>query len=748
MTNKFVQTVLLGSVFTSAIAVVPASAQNDGSAARIVDQIVVTARYREERLEDVPLSITAFSAQDVLDAQIDRPDDFIGLTPNVTFVDSQNAGTSFITIRGISQVRNGEPPIATLVDGVLQVSPNQFTQELFDIESIQIVRGPQGALYGRNATGGAIIITTKQPTNDFNGTFRAGYGKGDEFLVQGSVMGPIVEDKLFFRAGVRYLDRGGYYTNITLNEKVDYIEDLSFRGMLKWHVADNLSADFRANISRVDAGAANFTYQPTIFGADGRTLSTTAPGNFPFDFSTLDANDTSIPFTANNLGYNERNIDELALKVTYDLPLATVTATSSWNRVSEFFSQDQFPYTASTSVSIPGFGSIDGTATQFLDVESFSQELRFTSPSDQRLRWMLGGYFLKTDRFISTVTGLDLGQGVLRVEREPFPSDPGNPTTQFFADDNDNKAWAVFGQLAYDVTDTLEIAVAARYDKDIRVQNVSPFLFGGLGMAGARNNAEFDKLQPKVSISYQPTDNLNLYASWGEGFRSGQFNQNGVSEGAANFGLIGLSDIAGQEETESFEAGFKSAFFDDLVKLNAATFYTKVTGQQYFVFVGALNAQVLENIDKVELIGGEIELFANPMDGLDFYVSAGLTDSNIEEYARVPSNVGNWAPYVARITFNAGAQYRTPLTNSLGLFMRADYEHRGKQFWDPENSTARDALDLLALRLGVEANDGAWSIVGSMNNALDERYNSDWVGGGFAHLGLPRTWNIDFSYRF
>lgn len=716
----------------------------------ILEEVIVTARYRKESLQEVPLSESVYSAQQIEDARIDKVGDFIGLTPNVTLVQSQNAGTSFMTIRGITQVRNGEPPIAVVVDGVLEVSPNQFTQQLFDIQSIEVVRGPQGALYGRNATGGAIIITTRQPTNATQGHFRTGYGKGDEKLVQASVSGPIKRDELYYRVGARYLKRDGYYKNITLNKKVDYLEDFSFRGLLKWTPTEKLEAALHLNGSHLTGGANNFVYQPTIFGPDGRTLSTTAPYNFPFDYTRLDANDTSIPYTANNLGYNERDIREAALKVDYDMGFATLTSTSSYNKIEEFLSTDQFPYTAARSYYVPAFYSnVDGTVTQYLDVEAWSQELRLTSSSEQRFRWMAGVYYLKTNRYISTITGDDLGQGILRTKRMPAPPDSINPTNTFFGDANDNEAWAVFGQINYDLTDQLEASAAIRYDKDKRKQMVSPYLFGTLvGQPGAVNRASFDLWQPKLTLRYKPRDNLNLYTSWGKGFRSGQFNQNGVSAGAAALGLTGLKDVAGQEETKSFEIGFKSDWLDERLRFNAALFQTTVNGQHYFVFIGVFNAQILENIDKVDIKGSELELTAHLSDNLDAYASYGFTDSEIKAYARVPGDIGNWAPYVPDSTFNIGVQFRQPISRSLRLFARADYERRGKQYWDPENSTARSPLDMLTLRLGLESSNDTWSLIGTINNALDETYNAEWSGGGFAQIAPPRTWAIDFQYNF
>lgn len=703
-----------------------------------LEEIVVTARMRKESLQNVPMSVTAFSVKAIEDAGIENVGDFIGLVPNVSLVQTQSTGTSFMTIRGITQVRNGEPPVAVVVDGVQQISDRQFTQELFDIERIEVLRGPQGALYGRNATGGAIIVTTRQPSNELRGHLRGGYGSGEERLIEASLSGPLVHDTLLFRAGARYLDREGYFNNINLGKKVDPLEDLTVRTLLQWNASERLTLGLRANILRADSGALNHGYQPALIGPDGVTLDPNNP--FPFDFTRGDANLVDRNFKATNIGEGRRDIDEVSLKIDYDAVAATLTSITSWNQVTESITGDQFPYTASLTRSFfNGTFVVDGTQTQFVDVGAWSQELRLTSRADRRLRWMGGLYYLDTSRFISTTTGDDRGQGIVAIERTPRFSDPRNPTLSFFADDNDNEAWAAFGNVAYDITARLEAAIALRYDEDQRQQRVSPLNTGGV--PGALNERSFSKFQPKGSLRYQPTADLNFYGSWGVGFRSGQFNQNGVGVAAAAAGIVGVEDSVDQEETETLEAGFKSEWLDDRLRISGGVFRTNVDGQHYFVFVGQVGAQVLVSIDEVKLTGGEIEAIANLAPGLDAYLAWGVTSSEIESYGLSPADVGNDAPYVPRSTLNLGAQYRRPITGQLGLFGRIDYERRGEQFWDPENSTARSAIDLVNLRLGVEAD--RWSLIGAVDNATNTVYNSEWVLGGFPHVAPPRTWRVD-----
>lgn len=735
-----------GSGLTRALAllvaapVAPAVLAQAGKAGStmMLEEVTVTARRRDESLQEAPYAVTAFTAQALQDANVQRMEDFIALTPNVTLATSQGIGTSFLSIRGLTQVRNGEAPVATIVDGVLQFSGIQFRQELFDVESVQVVKGPQGAIYGRNATGGAIIINTRRPSNEADGYFSLGAGSGNEYMLEGSYGGALVDNLLFAQVSGKQIDRDGYLTNITRGEEADRFEDTTLRGRVIYEPTADLSFDLRANLSRHKGRGIGFQFQGVDLAPDGITAI-----GFGTDTGPVDANNV-LPVRDNNVDYGERDVNDLALKVDWTTGLGTLISTTSFTDLEEWSDSDQFPYTA--AMSPPELFGNDGTQTGFFDVEAWSQELRFRSPDEQPVRWEVGVYYLKWDRFVSLSTGVDTGAGIIRIEREPS-TDPRNPSTSFLADDNSNTAMAVFGQSSFDIGDSFELSLAVRYDEEERIQDVSPLQFPA-GVPGARNKETFDMIQPKVTLRYQPSAEHNWYATWGRGFRSGQFNQNGISEVAAANGLFGIEDVVDQEETESFEVGYKGLYFNDRLRFIGAGFATKVEGQQFFSFVGAVSAQILTNIDEVQLYGGELELNLRATEHLDLYASVGYTDSEIKEYAVDPAAEGNDAPYVADTTFNLGGQYEVPLNfANLNLFARVDYERRGAQYWDVQNSSERDPLDFLSLRLGLTDSDDKWSLIWQVQNALDEKYNSEWVAGGFSARAPGRIWNLRLRYN-
>ncbi len=358
----------------------PATAASSPEVATL-DRVVIHARGRDEALQSVPMSVKAFSAQAVEERDIRKPGDFVALLPNLSLVEAQSVGTSFMTIRGITQVRNGDAPMAVVVDGVEQVDAKQFTQQLFDIQSIEVLRGPQGALYGRQAVGGAILINTKQPTNETTGFVDLGYATGNEKTAQGALSGALVKDQLFYRLAASITDRDGYFENLYLGRKADPYRNKTFRGLLKWDVSDRLSIDLRTNYVRDHgAGAATYRYQPTHLLANCEA----DPNNF-FDFTQLDANAVSRTYCTNNPSRNERQLGEITLKARYELDFAALTFVASRNHIVESVAADQFPFTASRNL----FG-LDGTQTQYVNINSNSAEVRLTSPTRVGLRWSTG----------------------------------------------------------------------------------------------------------------------------------------------------------------------------------------------------------------------------------------------------------------------------------------------------------------------------------------------------------------------
>ncbi|HEX4151464.1 MAG TPA: TonB-dependent receptor [Steroidobacteraceae bacterium] len=721
-----------------------------------LDEIIVTARKRDESFQSVPITVNVFTAQTIQSAGIESPRDFVAMVPNMTLVETQNVGNSFITIRGISQARNSEPSVAVLVDGVLETNPYEFDQELFDIKQIEVLKGPQGALYGRDAIGGAIIIRTADPSDHFEGTSRIGVGNGPAERAQLALSGPIdSEGTLRYRASFNFYDTDGYLQNVYLDRKADPYRDYSSRIRLVWKPADEFSADLRFAYDLTETTAYYFVI-PRSDAANPYSDFTT-PGN---------ANDTTSPIQTNNLGTDNRTILDTALKLDYSPGYGTLTAISDYNHTKEIDTGDAYdfrPVTTSVEYAITGTyvpaslgGPFDESQSQFIDVQTWSQELRFTSPTVAGFSWIGGGYFIHTERFISTGNLADRGLGVPAVYQDPIV-DPANPystnTNQtFLADSQNNNAWAVFAEATYELTSQWELDAAIRYDQDDRSNRTdtpTAFLPTTTAYTGEMRTAVFSATQPKGTLRYKPNDDWTFYADWSRGFRSGGFNQTGVGEVARANGVLGVNDIFQAEIADTTEVGFKSEFLDRRLSLDGDVFYTQSKNGYFFVYISADSTQNLGNLS-ANYKGAELSLTARPTERLDLYASFGYTDSRITAMAD-RTVIGNQAPLVSKNTGNAGFLYRQPLADELTGTVRLDYQEIGRTWWEPYNITSRDPVSLVDLRLGLQGK--RWTVTAWSKNLTNKIYNAEFspgnVGGaGFLWRALPRRYGVDLDYRF
>ena len=575
-----------------------------------LEEIVVTARKRAESLQDVPIAVTAFTSSQIESAGIERPQDFIALTPNVSIVDTANVGDTQVTIRGQYSTRDAESSFAYVVDGVLITNPNGFNGELFDIEQIEVLKGPQGALYGRNATSGAILVQSKRPTNEFEARIRGGFG--DDDLKKGQLMlsGPLIEDKLMGRVAISYRETDGQFENDLTgeNDAINYMEDTSARARLIWEPNDRLSVDTQLSYRDVDAGAINFN---AAFALPVAAEFTGNPDLYK------DVNDSDFKFIFNVPGENEQENTFVSVKADYEMGFGTVTLIGSYDDLEESLISDgtsaafggyslgapesqsacietynsfdtsllQSPFYAIQDGNPPGVyleeinglngllppyspTTCDGYQYQERNQESTSLEVRLTSNEEGRFRWVAGLYYANIDREVVVAYGADLGLGFTKA---PYvPPNGRNPTDQLFWDDFDTEVYAAFGQVELDVGQRGELALALRYDEEDReVSNKVPNvlnaqIFGAFGQAPINpaydgsltdeipdRDETFDEWQPKISYTHTFSDSVSGYASYGVGFRSGGFNSIG-SEATVN-GTFGSYPTAPQNVRDEFD---------------------------------------------------------------------------------------------------------------------------------------------------------------------------------------------------
>ncbi len=701
-----------------------------------LEEVVVTARKRDESFRDVPMTVNVFTEQAIAAAGIQKPADFIAQVPNMTLVETQNAGNAFVVVRGVSQARNSEPSVAVLVDGVLETNPAEFNKELFDIQQIEVLKGPQGALYGRNAIGGAIIIRTRDPSDELEGSIRAGVGNGSLKRAQAAVSGPLgSSDAWKFRASLNYTDTSGYLENTYLNQKADPSEELSGRVRLLWEPNDAFKGDLRFAFSNLDTRALYFVIPRDVEANPFASFST--PPN---------ANDVTSSIQLDNPGVNTRDLYTTSLKLDFDTSAGTLTSVTAYDATKEVLTGDAYDFRpAATSVFQALLGT-DLNQSQYLNVKSWSQELRLTSPAMGRFSWIAGAYYVHTKRFISTGNNVDTGAGVFPVYRSPRLTG-NNSSATFLADSQDNDAWAVFADATFDLTDRWQFDAALRYDEDKR-QNTTDtptaFLPDPSASSGEVREHTWSKLQPKGTLRYKPADNVTLYGSWSRGFRSGGFNQTGVGVVANANNVAGVNDLFNAEVADTIELGAKARSGDGRVDGGVSVFSTKSRNGYFFVFLAANSTQNLGNLNS-KLKGYELELNARPMKALELHAAYGYTNSRITAMED-PSVIGNEAPLVTRDTLNLGATLTQPVADGLDLLLRADLQRIGRTWWEPYNTTSRDPVSLLDARAGVKAEN--WSLTAWGRNLTDKKYNAEFSPGGFLFRALPRRYGLDFEYRF
>jgi len=219
-----------------------------------------------------------------------------------------------------------------------------------------------------------------------------------------------------------------------------------------------------------------------------------------------------------------------------------------------------------------------------------------------------------------------------------------------------------------------------------------------------------------------------------------------VGAQASVVGVNGVSDLYKEEETTNVEVGIKALYPQQATRFNASLFNTTIDNQHYFIFVGEIGGQVLANVDEVKLMGGEFDFKTAITDSFDVYGGVGITDSEIKDFSLDPSHEGNKAPYVPDFTVNLGMQYNAEIIADWQTMFTLDAERRGEQFWDTANSSPREALTLVNGRIGFNSDDGQWSVNVWAKNIFDEKYNAEWVLGGYAHVGMPRTFGLEVRW--
>ncbi len=764
---------LLTSIAVSALLPATAFAQDSGG-----EDIIVTARRQNERLVDVPASVSVLDADSLAKTGVNNAQGFAQLTPGVTIVTgTAEAGDTQINIRGINGARDAESSVALVVDGILKTNTAQLNQTQGTLRQVEILKGPQGAIYGRNAAAGAIVISTVKPGDKLEGAVKLSYA--NEKTIEGTayISAPLGDSAGFVLSG-NYRTTDGFYRNLFLNRKVvDDQEAYSIDGRFVAKLGDATDLDVKARYAKLSGASINFNsvFHIQAFG-----------GAF---FEDVDAH--PLRYYGNIRPTNDQRSIDFSAKLEHDFGSTKLTAWALYSDVDQSLTADGtsadfaryispalgatanatnlavqnqcFATTAALTgfpVNPPGFigqvpvpfifapatGSTfgayspttcDGTQLQIRNQKDISGEIRLASQGDGPINWQLGVYGLHIDRSVGVSLGADLGLGVSGA----LYNAPGsnNPTSQLFYDKFKTDVYAAFGSVDYAVSDQFKAGFALRYDVEDRkttnlVPNVSDPITGakvnpGLPATGsiADKSASFKQLEPKLTLSFTPNNSTNIYANWGIGFKSGGFNNTGSSALVnANFNIpaigagVTINDQFRKERSSAFEAGVKGSLLDNRVTFDLAGYYTRITDMQFFeFFVGSFGLlRVVSNIDKVDVKGVEFNTSARIVQGWKIFGSVNLTDSEIKKNASRPYTVGNKSPYTADYTINLGSQIDAPLNDHLDVVMRADYRITGPTWFHTVQNQTRATIFSQLLPISALALPG---FVGNANYSVAKR---------------------------
>ncbi|GGA75192.1 TonB-dependent receptor [Neiella marina] len=678
-----------------------------------VERITVSARGRTETLQSVPDSVTVFDADFIENARINNFRDFANLTPNLSALDNFRPGLARVTVRGLITPQVGDPPLAFVVDGVTAPDLEFINQELVDIDRIEVMRGAQGALYGRGAIGGAVIVTTQHPTEELEGKLKGAIGNGNSYELNGVISGSLNQaDTAFFRIGGYTKNSDGLIDNEFLDEEADHLDEQSAFAQLQFDLFEDTSLALRGRYTTSEAG---FAYYQGV----------TEASKEDFDIDT----------SQNIRNLDERDVYELSAKLSQDYELGTLDLIAAYSKSENehFYDGD---YSADPTYEEDDDGYIlrapFGTEGLF-DVEATTFEARFTSFNDGALRWAVSAFYQDKERD-NTINFFDDLLGDVPLKRDDFTDELIYLT---IADNNSSEAWAVAGQLNYDLTDQLELTAALRYDHDARESYDPNFKDDTFA------DKDFSQWQPKVSVAYQYNDDLLLYTGYSKGFRSGGFNEPAE----------GISRVFDKEVSDSYEAGFKSTWLDNRLVVNGAVFAIDQTDAQITQF--NVDTFTLENlaIDDVETQGLELEVALQATDNLDLRFSAGIVDSEIKAFDERPELEGESQVWVPEYNYSISANHEYELTSEWSLISRADVQVEGPKYYDIEMPDVESSTyTFVNAGFGVRSDD--WLVQVFVDNLTDERGIEDifLFADGVTELARqpnkPRSYGVEVSYRF
>lgn len=761
------------------------------------EQIIITAQKRSESLQETPLAVSAFTGEELREDGVSSVEDIGSRTPGLVFA-AFSVGQPEIAIRGIGTKEDGaaaSDSTVISVDDVYIAARTAQVFDIFDLERVEVLRGPQGTLYGKNSIGGSINFITSKPTEDVTARGRLTVGEYGRFDMGGMISGGLSENLLGkFSFSNRNYD--GHITNIHTGETHDDRETMAWRGQLHYYATDDLSFILTVDGADDDIGD---TYRVPV-GSAGDSVDNNANNPLAVDAAFGSAGN---PYLAANdeIGATDRTVEGYALKVNWETEDFTFASITSY-RESDFFwweDSEGLPGLSSFDPTVdPQFGfRRDVTDTAVERTVQFTQELRLVSPGGEKFDWVVGLFYSKekidrTESFCIPNCGynvipqeqIDYAPGATRI--------PSNFIISKSIQANDSISWAAYGQGTYKINDDLKLTAGLRYSYEEKDVEFGGDIDDGVVAAGVfiqenfwvTDSDDWGNVSGRVVLDWQAMDDVMVYGSISNGFKSGGY----IGSPSTPERAVQSYD---EETAINYEIGFKSFLFDSTVKLNTALFYTDYSDLQVTRFAqladnptNPFGEFITENAASADIQGLEVEFAWMATDNLEFGGSYAYLDATYKDFT---PNVANLAPGGGTLPCAEGdnavstnpadgcipdfsgktlrqapenmlhvyARYFHDMGDAGSLKAKVSYRFQDDSFYDPDNNdiTVIPDYSLWDAQLSWSDTDDNWLITAWVKNLTDEEYRTHVYSQrnsqiAFANFGAPRTYGVTIEYTF
>ncbi len=712
----------------------PGGADDADSSSRtsfVLEEIIVTAEKRAESLQDLPIAISAFSGEKMKSAGVEGVYSLQQIAPSLQ-VGGGYTGNTFVSVRGIgSEVPSigGESGVAISQDGVVFGRNMFFDASFMDVQRVELLRGPQGTISGRNATGGGINVYSNKPTDEFEGQIKATLGSYKRFATEGYVSGPIVDDVLLGRFAFSTDNADGWLKNTYLNEEEEDRRQVHARAYFLARFSDTLEAHLIFE-GVLDKSTPQGAY------SRGKVRADQPSPEEVFDVPAPDFDNLTFQSELSQHGRKEQY--GTTLKLNWDIsPSVSLASTTGYWSLDINASSDYESLLVSLA-SNPQFN---------IDVWQLTQEFTLTADLTDRLDLILGGLYLKENA------------------KEPlvFVSLPTDISAYEVSPDQDLTSYSAYTQLRYQLTEALRVSAGVRYTYDKKTY-VDEQASNGFPLGILAGSNSWNAITPRVAIDYDINSDMTIFANVARGFKAGGFNTFGNPV-----------DDFNPEFVWNYEAGLKADLLEDRLRLAVTGFYADYTNLQQNVFgsEGSILPSI-QNAGGARIKGLELETEFLVAEGVRFNFAGTYLDAKFTELQsgdalfpelgaldpvsgiNVRDLAGNRLVRTPKLQFNAGAEYSRNVGKAMIATLRADYQWQSHMFFNFFNHDLVDqgAYGLLNLSAVIESEDGIWQVGAYARNILDERYFSHGFTSGLAvnlnqvNIGAPRTYGISLMRRF